>query len=127
MRVDRRREEGALDGHLTVALDEHDQHVFAAQAGEQVLAGCDGERVGRLEVGGERVLVVDVCTDQVRLAVSQPGGCRRRDTCSADGLDAERRAQRPHDGERADSTGRRSAMPRGERRHVDGRHRHEDE
>ena len=43
--VDLRRERGALHRDLAVALDEHEQDVLAAQAGEQALAGGVAEAV----------------------------------------------------------------------------------
>ena len=72
--VDPRRERGALDRDLAVALDEHEQDVLAAQAGQQPVARRAAEAVVADLVGEDRV-VLDAGPHRAHL-VGRPG--RRR-------------------------------------------------
>ena len=76
--VDRGRERGALDRDLPVALDEHEQDVLAAQAGQQPVAGRVAEAVVA-DLVGEDALVVEVGLHRLHLVDGQAGGARGGD------------------------------------------------
>jgi hypothetical protein len=98
--VDPGRDRGVLDGHPAVALDEHDQDVLAAEAGEQPVAGSGGEAVvGDLAGEGRAARqrgphVLDLVDRQ---AGGARGGDRRADDPEGhpDHAQRRRRAERP--------------------------------
>ena len=93
-RVDLGREGRALHRDLAVALDEHEQDVLAAQAGQQLVAG----RVAEVVVGdlaGERRLAREARLHGAPLVDGEVGGARGGDRRPGDDLRAERPAAAP--------------------------------
>ena len=103
--VDLRRERRTLDGDPAVALDERDDDVLAAQAGEQVLRRRVAERVGHGKRSRELVLIPNGRAYRSNLVVGEPGRARRRDRRAGTDLHAEGGAQDPDDAEHSDGPG----------------------
>ncbi len=101
--VDLWRERGVLNRDLAVALDEHEEHVLAAQARQQPAAGRVAEAVVADLLAEDRV-VLDAGLHRTDLVEDEAGGARGCDRS------AERPAERPHDAERRDGRERPPAV-----------------
>jgi hypothetical protein len=119
--VDLRREPGALDRDAPIALHEREDHVLAAQAGEQPIArdapeGVDGG------LPGERLLI-----RQARTYLTQPAVRLGGDRHPRDELRAEHGTGHPGDAEHAGGAGRRGLVAYHDTGQPQHRQRHEDQ
>ena len=129
--VDLRREGGSLHSDLAVALDEHEQDVLAAQAGQQLV----GRRVAigvAAELGREDRSIVDVGLHRAHLGDGQVGCARGGDVRAGDELRTQRPEEHPDQAERRDGLERHPSMAgddpvqakhRERRQHERGDHR----
>src|SRR5260221_10070065 len=69
----------ALDGDLSVAFDEGDDDVLAAQSGEQVRSGDAGLGIGAVDELREMALVAERSLGGAHLRDGQPGSAGRGD------------------------------------------------
>ena len=98
-RVDVRRERGALNRDLPVALDEDEQDVLAAEALEEPSGGHVAIGILAAELGGELRLGAEIVPDGLHLVDGEARRARGRDAGARD-LGGERPAERPGGGER---------------------------
>ena len=121
--VDPWRERGALDRAPSVALDERDDDVLAAQAGQQLVAGGVAEAVAPNLIG-EDLVVVESRPDRTYLVDSEAGGARGGDWRVRDELGAEHPTDHPDDAKRRDGPKRPAAVDgrdTGQAKHRQGR------
>src|SRR6185503_633162 len=122
-RIDVRRDNGILEPDHTVALDERDDDVLAAQAGEQLVAWGVTESV-TLELVREDRAISDAGAHRAHLVDGEGGGARRGKRHSGDELRPERPTKDPDGAERRDSTERPAAVAgcdSGQAKHRQGR------
>ena len=81
--VDPGREGRALHRDLPVALDEQQEDVLAAQAGQQPVAGSGAEAVAR-DLAGEDLLSMQAAAHRLHLADGEGGGARGGDRRAED-------------------------------------------
>ena len=94
-----------LDRHLAVALDEDQQHVLAAQSGQQPVAGRRGVRV-MADLGGEDRLIVEVGLHRPHLLHDKVGRAHGGKRHPGDDLGAQSPAHQPGAAERDDDAAR---------------------
>ena len=100
-RSDAGRDRGILDGHSSVALDERDDDVLAAQPGQKLVARGGPEPVATDLVGEDRG-ILDPGAHRAYLVDGQAGGARRGDRHLGDELRSERPAKNPGGAEGGD-------------------------
>ena len=122
--VDLRRELRVLNRVATVALDEGEDNVLAAEAGEQVIGRGVAEGVDR---GFRRELLVVEQTRAYaeRLVVGEDRRVRGRDRHAGHDLGAEHRADQPHGYEHGDGAGGDGPAPDHDAGQPPNRQRHE--
>jgi hypothetical protein len=123
--VDRGRDGRALDRSLTVALDEHEQDVLAAQAGQQPVAGRVAEAVACDQAGQDRV-IAQAGLHRLHLVDGEGGGARGGDRSADDAQDHPEDAQRRRRSERPIAVARRDVRHAQQRQDRDGEDRDDD-
>ncbi len=122
-RIDVRRDNGILEPDYSIAFDERDDDVLAAQAGEQLVARGVTESV-TLELVREDRAISDAGAHRAYLVHREGGGARRGKRHAGDELRPERPAKDPDGAERRDGTERPAAVAGrdpGQAKHRQGR------
>ena len=118
--VDPGREGRALDRDPPVALDEHEEDVLAAQAGQQPVAGGGAEAVAG-DLAGEDLVILQAGLHRLHLVDGEGGGARGGDRRAEDAQD------HPDDAERRGRPERPAAVAGRDPRHAQQRQHREGE